>query len=77
MNASLSFVRPTPVTATPWGGGWTSLIPVRRPGWLPSDDWPFETGALRVDGVSVAVTVVGHGTLLFVHSDSGRLSGTT
>jgi haloalkane dehalogenase len=42
------------------------LTPLTRPGWLPADVWPFETGALDVDGSVVAVSEVGSGpTLLF------------
>src|SRR5260221_5119907 len=45
------------------------LPPLPRPAWLPQTEWPYETKALEVAGVTVAVTDVGEGpTLLFVHT---------
>jgi len=39
-----------------------------RPNWLPKSVWPFDTFALNVDGIDLAVTDVGSGpTLLLVH----------
>jgi pimeloyl-ACP methyl ester carboxylesterase len=46
-----------------------SLVPLRRPAWLPESVWPFHTSALDVDGAKIAVTDVGQGpVLLFVHT---------
>lgn len=45
------------------------LHPLRRPPWLPEAVWPFDTSALEVDGVRIAVTDVGEGpVLVFVHT---------
>lgn len=45
------------------------LQPLGRPMWLPPSAWPFRTGALTVEGVTLAVTDVGNGpVLLFVHT---------
>jgi pimeloyl-ACP methyl ester carboxylesterase len=39
---------------------------MNRPSWMPEAVWPFETGALDLDGAAIAVTDVGRGpTLLF------------
>ncbi|HYL58083.1 MAG TPA: alpha/beta fold hydrolase [Candidatus Acidoferrales bacterium] len=45
------------------------LVPLMRPAWLSATEWPFATGALEVDGSTLAVTDVGTGpALLFVHT---------
>src|SRR5215469_6357939 len=45
------------------------LQPLGRPMWLPPSAWPFRTGALTVEGVTLAVTDVGNSqVLLFVHT---------
>lgn len=47
----------------------TSLVSLRRPVWLPENVWPFQTSALMVDGIKIAVTDVGQGpVLLLVHT---------
>lgn len=49
----------------------TVLLPIERPGWLPTTSWSWEARALQVGSDRIAVTDIGHGpTLLFVHVGS-------
>jgi pimeloyl-ACP methyl ester carboxylesterase len=48
-----------------------SLKPLARPTWLPADVWPFDTAALDIDRVAIAVTDVGRGPVLLFYTGIG------
>lgn len=51
--------------------GATALEPLRRPAWLPTDVWPFETAGLEVGDAAIAVTEAGRGPTLVFYTGIG------
>lgn len=48
-----------------------SVVPLRRPRWLPESVWPFETMALRFGDASIAFAEVGRGPTLVFYTGIG------
>jgi haloalkane dehalogenase len=48
-----------------------AITAARRPDWLPSTIWPFDSSAVDVDGTAIAVTDVGRGPALLFYTGIG------